>query len=262
MTAESGFLTAGGKRHEFVRHGPGPEAAPTLVFLHEGLGCVDMWRDFPARVAHASGCGVLVYSRAGYGRSDACELPRPLRYMHDEALDVLPELLRAAGVREHVLVGHSDGASIAIVHAGAEPRPGLRGLILEAPHVFCEDISVRSIDAARRAYEVNDLRARLKRYHGDNVDGAFRGWNRAWLDPDFRRWNIEEYLPGIRVPAQVIQGADDEYGTLAQVEAIRAQAGAPVETVILPACGHSPHRDQADAVLEAMTRFVATVRGA
>ena len=255
--SETGFLRVGGRRLEYAWHGPKPDASPTLVFLHEGLGSVGMWRDFPARLADATGCGALIYSRAGYGKSDPVSLPRPIGYMHDEAIEVLPGVLAAAGVRRHVLVGHSDGASIAIIHAGAKPMPGLLGLVLEAPHVFTEEISVRSIAAAAESYRNSDLREKLRRWHGDNVDCAFLGWNQAWLDPVFLRWNIEEYLPHIAVPALAIQGESDEYGTKAQVEAIAQQSGAAVEVDMLPDCGHSPHRDQPEKVLAAMAGFIA-----
>ncbi len=259
VPAETGFLHAGGRRLEYAWHGPPPGEAPTLVFLHEGLGCVSLWRDFPARLAEATGCGALVYSRAGYGRSDPVPLPRPVRFMHDEGLRVLPEVLNAAGVRDAILVGHSDGASIALVHAGSGAAGRVRALVLEAPHVFVEDVSVASIAAVGEAYRDTDLRARLARHHGANVDCAFHGWNGVWLDPEFRAWNIEDCLPRVAVPVLVVQGEADEYGTVAQVEAIRRQAAGPVETVILPRVGHSPHRDAPDAILEAMARFVAGV---
>lgn len=229
--------------------------APTLVFLHEGLGCVGMWRDFPDRVAAATGCGALIYSRFGYGASDPAALPRPLRYMHDEALVALPEILRAAAIGPHVLIGHSDGGSIALIHAGGAATPDLKGVVTLAAHVFVEDISVTSIAVAREQWERGDLRARLARWHGDNVDCAFLGWNRAWLDPAFRAWNIEEFLPDIHVPVLVIQGEDDEYGTLDQIESIRKGCGA--EPLVLPECGHSPPRDQPDAVIAAIGRFLA-----
>lgn len=251
-----GFLGVNGHRLEAEWHGPGPGQAPTLVFLHEGLGCVGMWRDFPARAAAATGCGALVYSRRGYGRSDPGALPLPIRYMHDEGLTVLPEVLAAAGVRDAILVGHSDGGSIALVYGGGTPAAPLRGIITEAAHVFCEDLSVRSIEEARTAFVSGDLRRRLERYHGANVDGAFWGWNGAWLHPEFRAWNLEEYLPGLRVPVLAIQGEDDEYGTRAQVEAIAAGAGGGAEVLMLPRCGHGPHRDQPAATLEAVAGFV------
>jgi pimeloyl-ACP methyl ester carboxylesterase len=175
--------------------------------------------------------------------------------MHDEALETLPALREALAIADPILVGHSDGASIALIHAGAGHWK-VRGLILEAPHVFVEDVTVTSIEAAKVAYATTDLRARLARYH-DDVDGAFRGWNDIWLDPAFRKWNIEDCLAGVTCPTLVIQGADDEYGTTAQLNAIAGQIGGPVETLLLPDCKHSPHRDQPDAVLAAMARFVA-----
>jgi pimeloyl-ACP methyl ester carboxylesterase len=252
-------LSAGGHRLEYAWLGPAPEDAPTLVFLHEGLGCVSTWRDFPARLADATGWGALVYSRAGYGGSDPVPLPRPLGFMHDEAV-VLPEVMDAARVREAILVGHSDGASIALVHAGRDRPARVRALVLEAPHVFCEDVTVRSIEEAGVAYAGGGpLRRALERHHGANADVAFWGWNRAWLDPGFRDWNLEEFLPGIDVPVLVIQGHDDAYGTLRQLDAIEAGAAARVQRLVLADCGHAPHRDQPERVLEAMAAFVREV---
>jgi pimeloyl-ACP methyl ester carboxylesterase len=237
---------------------PGRDAAaPTLILLHEGLGSLALWRDFPARLAAATGAAVLTYSRLGYGKSAPLTTKRRVDYMHDEALESLPALREALAIADPILVGHSDGASIALIHAGAG-RWKVRGLILEAPHVFVEDVTVASIEAAKEAYATTDLRARLARYH-DDVDGAFLGWNDIWLDPAFRKWNIEDCLPGVTSPTLVIQGADDEYGTPAQLDSIAARIGGPVETLLLPNCKHSPHRDQPDAVLAAMTRFVSTV---
>jgi len=256
---KSFFLQARGHRLEAVWHGPPPEEAPTWVFLHEGLGSVSLWKDFPAALAQATGWGALVFSRAGYGASEPVSLPRPLDYMQREAREVLPEVLRAGGVREFFLFGHSDGASIAAVYAGDAPASGLRGLVLEAPHVFCEDLSVRSIAAAREAYEQGGLRERLSRHHRD-VDGAFYGWNGAWLDPGFRAWDITAFVPGIRVPTLVLQGEDDEYGTRAQVDAFRG-IQAPLEVAMLERCGHSPHRDQREQVLALAVAFARRVRG-
>jgi pimeloyl-ACP methyl ester carboxylesterase len=251
-------LVAGGHRLEAEWHGPPPERAPTLVFLHEGLGSLSAWKDVPARIADACGMGALVYSRWGYGKSDPRTPPWPLSYMHVEALSSLRQVLDAADVRDAVLVGHSDGASIALIFAGSGlPQAArVRSLVLLAPHVFVEDVSVSSIAATADAYRTGDLRERLERHHGANVDDAFWGWNRAWLDPGFRTWNIEEYLPRVRVPSLVIQGRDDPYGTLAQVDAVERGAGAPVTRLVLDACGHSPHRDQPDAVVDAIRRFV------
>jgi pimeloyl-ACP methyl ester carboxylesterase len=230
----------------------GPRTGPVLVFLHEGLGSAGLWRGFPEKLKQATGLGAFVYSRAGYGKSDAVPLPRPVRYMHDEA-ELLPEVLRAAGVADPILVGHSDGASIAILYAGAGGPA--RALILEAPHVFTEHEGLRSIEAARDAYLRGGLRDRLARWHQD-VDSAFWGWNGPWLNPEFRKWNIEESLPRIRAPILVVQGEDDEYGTQKQIDAIRSGAAGPVETVLLPGCGHSPHRDKPEETLRAMSDFL------
>jgi pimeloyl-ACP methyl ester carboxylesterase len=217
-----------------------------------------MRKDVPDRVARATGSGVLVYSRRGYGRSDPVTEPRPVRYMHDEALGALPELLDALEVERPILVGHSDGASIALIHAGSGARP-VSALVLMAPHVMVEDLSVASIAAARRSYETGDLRQKLARHHED-VDSAFWGWNRIWLHPDFRGWNIEDVLPGIRCPVLAIQGRDDEYGTMDQIARI-ARAVRDVEVLELADCRHSPHRDQPEAVIEAVARFVERVAG-
>lgn len=253
------YLLVDGKRLEVAWHGPAPRDAPTLVFLHEGLGCVAMWRDFPAKLAAATGCGALVYSRLGYGRSDACALPRPVRFMHDEGLQVLPALLACAGIRECVLIGHSDGGSIAIIYAGGTAAAPLRGVIAEAPHVFCEEFTLRSIRKAREAYESGNLREKLLKYHGANTDCAFWGWNETWLRADFVNWNLEGYLPRITVPMLIIQGEQDEYGTFAQVEAVARQAGAGAEVVMVPRCGHAPHREQEATTLRAMAQFIAHV---
>jgi pimeloyl-ACP methyl ester carboxylesterase len=250
------FIDAVGHRLEFL-HIAGDAARPTLVFLHEGLGSVAMWRDFPAKLAQATGAPAIVYSRFGYGRSDPLTGPREVRYMHEEALVALPVVREKLGLDDVILVGHSDGASIALVHAGSGQWP-VRALVLEAPHVFVEDISIAGIEAAREAYAATDLRQRLARHH-DNVESAFRGWNDAWLDPAFRAWNIEEYLPGVRCPVLAIQGEDDQYGTLAQVAAIERGVAGPFEKLVLAKCGHSPHRDQEQAVLAAMTDFIVRV---
>jgi len=257
------FQTAGGHRLEYSRIDPEPRPGaaadpPVLVFLHEGLGSVALWKDFPERVSHATGCPTIVYSRYGYGKSDRLAGARGVDYMHREALEVLPEFLDALSIRNPILIGHSDGASIALIHAGAGSRP-VRRLVLLAPHVFVEDITVKSIAEAKVAFENTDLPAKLARYH-DDVESTFRGWNDIWLHPDFRRWNIEEYLPGVSCPVLLIQGEDDQYGTAAQVRAIARQVNGPVETLMLPNCGHSPHMDQKLATVEKITHFVDRLR--
>ena len=279
------YIKIAGKNLAYVWHGPGVERAPTLVFLHEGLGCVEMWRDFPERLSAATGLGALVFSRAGYGKSDPVEGPWPVRFMHEEALVVLPQVLDAFAIREAILVGHSDGGSIAIIHAGGVKDSRVRGLILEAPHVFVEEIGLQSIRGIGELYRSEGagrmpanrpqdagapvgapkgapsvLKQRLARYHGENVDATFWGWNDVWLNPEFRPWNIEEYLPGIRVPVLLIQGEDDQYGTREQLRKIEAGCEGPVRTVMLEACGHSPHLDRAERVLEVMKEFVGEVR--
>ena len=247
MSAQSEpfFVVVQGRKLEVQRI---PGSAHTLVFLHEGLGSVAMWRDFPLKAAHATGCSAVVYSRYGYGQSDVLREARRVDYMHAEALEVLPELLRVLEVPDPVLVGHSDGGSIALIYASAHPK--VKGLVVMAPHVFVEDISVKSIAEARTAFETTDLAQKLGRHHADPAK-TFWGWNDIWLHPDFRRWNIEEVLPRIRCPMLAIQGFDDEYGTMAQLDAIARQTGGPIELLRLTACKHSPHRDQPDAVLQA-----------
>ncbi len=239
--------------------GPSPEMAPTLVFLHEGLGSVSSWRDFPERLSLLTGCGAFVYSRSGYGKSAPASLPRPVRFMHDEA-ELLAEILEQIGVRDSILVGHSDGASIALIYAGGGKAPSLRGLVLEAPHVFTEPSGLASIARVAESYRESDLRERLARHHGANTETAFRGWNDVWLHPDFRDWNIEEFLPNIKVPMLILQGEEDEYGTWRQVEAIQRQSGGPVEAVALPACGHVPHREHPERTLRAMASFILKLR--
>jgi len=251
------FLSAGGHRLEYSLVHPEAEtsAAPTLVFLHEGLGSVALWKHFPSEVVAATGCPALVYSRHGYGKSDKLTGPRNVEYMHREALDVLPEILDQLGIDTPILIGHSDGASIALIHAGAGKRP-VRGVVAMAPHVFVEDITVKSIAEAGEAFRTTDLPERLGRYH-DDVVSTFHGWNEIWLHPDFLRWNIEDCLAGVHCPVLLIQGEDDQYGTAAQVEAIARQVSGPVETIMLPDCAHSPHHSaQKDATVAAIADFV------
>jgi pimeloyl-ACP methyl ester carboxylesterase len=244
-----------GSQLEYRWIGPRPGETPTIVFLHEGLGCVGTWRDFPDRLASVTGCGALVYSRRGYGSSDPVQGPRPVAFMHDEALEVLPAVLERFRLGEVILFGHSDGASIAVIYAGARLAP-VRALVLEAPHVFVEAICTEKIARIAEEYETTRLRERLARYHGANTDSMFRTWTDVWLKPEFARWNIEESLPAIQSPVLVVQGEDDEYGTPAQVDAVLRQVKGPAESLVLPRCGHSPHTTHADEVLEAGSRFV------
>lgn len=255
---DSGFLPIGSQTLEYRMIGPRPDAAPTIVMLHEGLGCVGLWGDFPDRLQQATGAGVFVYSRAGYGQSSPVTLPRSLTYMQDEARETLPRLLETIGFKHGLLLGHSDGASIAAVYVGSRQDHRVGGLILIAPHFFTEDSGIESIMQARTAYETGDLRARLARWHG-HVDNAFRGWNDTWLDPDFRRWDITEFLAYIRVPVLIVQGADDQYGTVKQIEAAERECYCPVEVALLKEVRHSPHREAPKATLKALSEFVARV---
>ncbi len=240
---------------EYYRYGPPPSIAPTLVFLHEGLGSALMWKDFPRQLADRMGCGALVYSRFGYGNSDPCKLPRPLDYMHEEGLNVLPKVIEAAKLSNYVLVGHSDGGSIALIYAGGVKSKGLLGVVTLAAHVFCEQLSVRSIASVREDFCTGNLREKLQREHGKNLDCAFWGWNKVWLDPAFMDWNIEEYLPTLKVPLLAIQGCEDQYGSAAQLRSIGERAGGLTETVLLPDCRHNPHRDQTEETLSKCARF-------
>jgi len=250
------FIAVQGHRLEYRFVRVAPVDAPVIVFLHEGLGSVAMWRDFPDRIAHAAGCNALIYSRYGYGGSDPLTTARDVRFMHDEALYALPEMLDKLGVVRPILFGHSDGASIALIHAGVGARPVMTEILM-APHVLVEDITIENIEAAKHAFETSDLPQKLAKYHA-NVDLTFRGWNDIWLHPAFRTWNIEEFVPKVACPILVIQGEDDEYGTMDQVARIERSA-ADVEVLKLADCGHSPHRDKPDAVIAATVRFIDRV---
>jgi pimeloyl-ACP methyl ester carboxylesterase len=254
----SGFLAIGSSELEYRMIGPAPDQAPTIVMLHEGLGSAGLWGDFPDRLAAATGAGVFVYSRAGYGASTKVALPRPLDYMRTEAIEVLPQLLDAIGFRRGLLLGHSDGASIAAIYAGAHQDHRVQGVAMIAPHFIVEDISVSSIAEIKRAYETTDLRDKLARWHRD-VDNAFYGWNGAWLDPKFRNWDISEYLAYIRVPVAILQGADDQYGTFRQIEIAQQECYCPVDVAIIPGAGHSPHREAPEATLDAIADFAGHI---
>ena len=234
---------------------------PAMVFLHEGVGCIELWRSFPEEVRVASGGPTtLLYSRAGYGHSDPALLPRRVTYMHDEADRVLPEVLDRFEIGRCVIIGHSDGASIALLAAGGGPRTASRivGLVLLAPHVFVEDLTIASIARARETYRTTDLRQRLARYH-DHVDNAFYGWNDVWLSPAFRAWDISDRLAAVSCPVAVVQGRRDEYGTPAQVDAIAAGVAGPVVQTLIDGVGHAPHleaREQTVAATVALIRRV------
>jgi pimeloyl-ACP methyl ester carboxylesterase/acyl-coenzyme A thioesterase PaaI-like protein len=229
-----------------------PGAEPALVFLHEGLGSIALWRDFPRRLAEATGRRALIYSRAGHGFSDVPDEPRTPRFMHDEALEVLPQVLSEHQIVNPVLVGHSDGGSIALIHASAYP---VSGLVLLAPHVFVEDLTVASIEEARETFATTDLGEKMARYHKD-PERTFRLWNDIWLAPEFRDWNIEDVLEHVTAPTLLIQGEHDQYGTLAQVDAIERGLNGPVTRVVLDA-KHAPHLEAPEETLGAATRFIS-----
>jgi pimeloyl-ACP methyl ester carboxylesterase len=247
-------LALRGGRIEYERH---PGDWPPLVFLHEGLGSVGLWRGMPAEVAAATGQAVLNYSRFGYGSSTPASLPRPTRYMHDEALGVLPELLDALELARPVLVGHSDGASIALIHAGARCR-AVTALALLAPHVIVEDETIAGIEAARASYLGSDLPAKLARWH-DDADATFWGWNDVWLSPEFRGWDIRDYLPAVTEPTLILQGEADTYGTWAQVDAIEKGVSGPCRSVRLPGAGHGLHLERRAEIVEALGEFVTSL---
>ena len=254
----SGLLTIGSSHLEYRMIGPTPDHAPTIVMLHEGLGSAALWGDFPDKLQAATGAGVFVYSRAGYGASTPAKLPRPIDYMQIEALDVLPKLLDKIGFRRGLLLGHSDGASIAAIYAGSHQDHRVQGIALIAPHFIVEDISVASIAEIKTAYETTNLKEKLARWHKD-VDNAFYGWNGAWLDPKFRNWDISEYLAYIRVPVAIVQGVDDQYGTIRQVEIAQEECYCPVDVTVIPGAGHQPHREAAGATLDAISEFANAV---
>jgi pimeloyl-ACP methyl ester carboxylesterase len=256
----SGFLHIGDADLEYRLIGPAPDQAPTIVMLHEGLGSAGLWGDFPEKLQAATGAGVFAYSRAGYGGSTPVQLPRPLDYMHVEARRVLPKLLDAIGFRRGLLLGHSDGASITAIYAGSHQDHRVQGVILIAPHFIVEDVSVKSIAEIRAAYETTNLKEKLARWH-KNVDNAFYGWNGAWLDPQFRAWDISEYLAYIRVPILILQGEADQYGTMRQAEIAREECYCPVEVIEIAGAVHSPQREAPEATLEAITGFARAILG-
>lgn len=250
----SGTLTIGASELEYRMIGPMPDKAPTIVMLHEGLGSVGLWGDFPEKLQAATGAGVFVYSRAGYGNSSPAKLPRLLNFMEIEALEVLPKVLDAVGFRRGLLLGHSDGASIATIYAGGVQDHRVRGVMLIAPHFVVEEFGLASIAKTKQNYDTADLKPKLARWHRD-ADNAFNGWADVWLDPKFRDWDISEALAYVRVPVAIIQGADDQYGTLRHIEIAEAECYCPVDATIIPGAGHSPHREASDATLKVVADF-------
>jgi pimeloyl-ACP methyl ester carboxylesterase len=254
MLETAGMIDLGDQQLEYRLIGPQPAEAPCIVLLHEGLGSAGLWGDFPDQLQAATGAGVLVYSRAGYGKSSPARLPRPLDFMQREAREVLPRVLDQIGFRRGLLLGHSDGASIAAIYAGSVADHRVRGLVLIAPHFFTEDMGIAEIARAKAAYEAGELRARLARWHSD-VDNAFRGWNDVWLDPEFRKWDITEEMAYIRVPMLIVQGAADQYGTVRQIEVAQEACTCPVEVALLPGVRHAPHREAPEATLDVIGGF-------
>ena len=253
--SDEGFLDIPPLRLEYRMIGPRPDAGPTIVMLHEGLGSSSLWGAFPDQIAVATGAGVFVYSRAGYGKSRAGPLPRSVKFMHEEALTVLPRVLDAIGFERGFLFGHSDGASIATIYAGSAQDHRVRGLVLVAPHFFIEDMGIAEIARANAAFATGDFRDKLKPWHAD-VDSAFRSWSEPWLHPDFRKWDITEELTYIRVPILIVQGADDQYGTLRQLDVAKDECFCPVETAVLPGVRHAPHREASEQTLKVAVDFI------
>jgi len=252
--ADQGQVSIGGALLEYRMIGPRPDDAPTIVMLHEGLGSVTTWGEFPQKVAAHTKAGVFVYSRAGYGKSSTITLPRALDYMQREATEVLPKLLDAIGFKRGIVLGHSDGATIAAYYAGSVQDHRVRGLILMAPHFFMEAGNIAAIKKTVETYQTTDLRARLARHHAD-VDAAFRGWSGAWLDPGFASFDTTDALAYVRVPMLIIQGAADPYGTIAQARVAEQECYCPVETLLMPGVGHAPHRENPEETLSAVAAF-------
>jgi pimeloyl-ACP methyl ester carboxylesterase len=255
MLSDNGFLDIGAARLEYRMIGPRPDAAPTLVLLHEGLGSAAAWSDFPGRLSAATGAGVFAYSRQGYGQSSRAVLPRPVSFMHDEALEVLPKVLDAIGFRRGFLIGHSDGGSIAAIYAGSVQDHRVLGLVLIAAHFIIADEELAEIRRARESFERGDLRQKLARWHAD-PDGAFWSWCQPWLDPQMAKWDIAEELAYIRVPILIVQGEQDQYTMTRQIEVAQRECYCPVEVALLPNTRHAPHREAPEATLAAIADFV------
>jgi len=243
---------------ELIRPRAKRDNRPVLVFLHEGLGSIGQWRDFPEKICAATGCPALVYDRWGHGGSDPLTESRRPDYLHEEALLSLPEVLRQCAIDKPILIGHSDGGSIAIIYAGTYPQK-VAGIITEAAHVFVEDVTVKGIQRALEIYESTDLRTRLARFHGRKTDSMFRGWADIWLSPEFRDWNIESCLAYITCPLLAIQGKDDEYGTPAQVASIIGKVLGPARGWLIDNCGHIPHVQATEDVFAEMVNFIAAL---
>jgi pimeloyl-ACP methyl ester carboxylesterase len=257
--AHAAMILPDGPRLDTAWWGQRDATRPTLVLLHEGLGSIELWRDFPARLVHATGLAAFAYTRLGYGRSGPCEMPRPVDYLHREALEVLPRVLDAEGIADCILVGHSDGATIAAIHAGVAHDPRVRGVVLIAPHYFVEPLCVEVLGQVRETYESSGLRRRMQRYH-DDVDMAFRGWNDIWLSSQFRDFDLSAELAGITVPVLQIQGTDDAYATWAQPEMAERLVRGPIRTVA-PAARHAPHLEAVDETLGEIASFVRELVG-
>ena len=262
ISTEDFYIVPAGRRLRVRKlthpNSDGVGSRPTLVFLHEGLGSIEMWHDFPAILAETTACDCLIYDRWGHGRSDALDVQRTLHYVHHEALDSLPEVLNHSNVDDAILIGHSDGGTIDLIFAAEYPEI-LRGIITEAAHVFVEEITLEGIREALDIYNNTDLKQKLARYHGDNTEKIFRAWYETWLQPGFKSWDIQDCLPKIKCPVLVIQGEDDQYGTAAQVEAITNQVTGPSKPLLIPNCAHIPHREAKDRVIKEMTEFILTL---
>lgn len=244
------------KKIEYLRHDIGSPDNPTLVFLHEGLGCTASWKTVPEILGRQARCPVFVYTRLGYGRSSGIQLPRKINYLHTEALTILPAVLKAARIKNYILIGHSDGGSISLIHGGGCRPQGLFGIITMAAHLFCEPVTIEGLQKTREWYETGDLKHKLERIHGRNTENAFWGWNRTWLAPGFRHWNIEKFLKSIFVPVLGIQGIDDPYGTLAQLEAL-ASGTDNCRIQAIAHCGHAPHFQQPETTLSLISGFIS-----
>lgn len=249
-----GFLDLAPHRLEYRMVGPRTDEAPTLVLLHQGLGSVGQWDDLPEKLSATTGCGVFAYSRVGYGFSSPAALPRPLDFMHVEAKEILPRVLDAIGFQRGVLVGHSDGASIAAIYAGSVQDHRVNGLVLMAPHFFVEDVTMNAIRAIRKAYDTTDMRARFRRWHAD-ADATVRGWSDVWLNNDVRLWDLRDDLAHIRVPVLIVQGEDDDFGTVRQIEIAQEECYCPVDALLMPGVKHVPHRESPEATLKAIAGF-------